>query len=169
MSLFPAESCIRAQCFRSETVLPLRPEFLTIFFSSALVLSTPRGVVRMAVALGVLPLLLSLLGEDEALALRRLSGVRGESVEVRGELRPDDPRGEVGDVRVGVPDTRDVSLLAGRPGVLLLGVGLILDTSGGGEDSPVGTATTVSKVSVRDESVLSSWEVFEITEEVREI
>ena len=68
-----------------------------------------RGVPR-----GVLPRLLVLLPPSLREAPRRFSGVLGESVEVLGELRPEEPRGEVGEVRAEELATRAASLFPGR-------------------------------------------------------
>lgn len=111
-------SWARAQGRRSPTVLWV-------------VRGVPRGVLLSSVRdddapgrgvpLGVLPRLLvalpSLRG-DEPAAPRRFSGVPGESVEVLGELRPEESLGEVGEVRAGVAATRAVSLLLGREAVV---------------------------------------------------
>lgn len=139
-----------------------------VLFSSLFLSAGVRGVERIAGALGVLPRLLSLRGD--ATVRLRLSGVRGDSVEERGELRPEEPRGDVGEVLVGVPDTRAASLLVGRAGgVVLAGVGLVVaGDSTGGLGTLVDTEITVSKVSVLEDKVLSSRELEEMTEEVRD-
>lgn len=69
----------------------------------------------------VLPL--SFRGEVPATP-RLFSGVLGDSVDVLGELRPEEPRGEVGEVRAELLATRAASLLLGRVDV---------ERGGGGE------------------------------------
>lgn len=107
-------SLSRTQGRRSPTVTwALRGVLLGVLFSSVREVGAPgRGV-----PLGVLPRLLvvlpSLRGEAPEAPLR-FSGVLGESEFVLGELRPEEPRGEVGEVRAGVAATRAASLLPGR-------------------------------------------------------
>lgn len=160
-------SWARAQGRRSPTPAVLRAVPRGVLLSSLLDDAAMRGVPR-----GVLPRLLwvlplSLRGEVPVTP-RLFSGVLGESVEVLGELRPEEPRGEVGEVRAELPATRAVSLFPGRVDVERGGGEVEVGASGGEGELSGMAAITVSKVSVREERVLSSREAEDTMEEVRE-
>ena len=125
-----------------------------------------RGVPR-----GVLPRLLLVLPPslraEVPVTPRRFSGVPSESVEVLGELQPEEPLGDVGEERAEEPAILAASLFPGRVDVAG-GTGEVEGGGWGGGERSGKTAITVSKVSVREESVLSSRDAEDTMEEVRE-